>query len=135
MKTDHARARVDFLVWMKNFSPEGYDVLMESNGGLGAADKGGFWANLTSSFKEVLPVITQSIAQAKIFKAQMKRAKRGLPPLKTEQYAPTVRIQADIAPETRNAIIGEARGFMKSLIMPAAGIGLIVVMFIMMRRK
>lgn len=129
MQPNHALARVDFLRWVKNYSPDVYSAVVERDG-LGVADAAvvpatGFWANLTATFKDVMPTLTQTYAQRKIFKAQMKRAERGLPPLKTAEYAPTVRVQADIAPSTRNAIFSEIKGGVSSMIMPLALVGLL----------
>lgn len=122
-----AQARVEFLRWLKAFDLNAYTTLMqESERGLGATDGGGgFWDNISDTFNKVLPTITQSIAQAKIFRAQMKRAKRGLPPLKTAEYAPTMRIQTNIAPETRNAIFAETGSMLKNYALPVVGLMLL----------
>ena len=132
-----AQSRLAFLKWMKSYSPIGYKKLMLSleREGLSDATSGGFWANITDTFQKILPTITQSVAQAKIFRAQMKRAERGMPPLKTAEYAPTMRIQANIGAETRNAIMSETGGMLKTYMLPGMlilGGGLL---YMMLRRR
>ena len=60
---------------------------------------------MDSILKLAAPLV-QSYQQQKIFKAQMKRAQSGLPPLKTEEYVPPVRASIGIDTETLLPILG-----------------------------
>jgi hypothetical protein len=91
---------------------------------------GGLWDDIVATVKNVAPTLVQTKAQLDIYKAQMKRAERGLPPLKTEEIAPTVRVQTEVGPETRREILG---GMGKFAIPIAIGGGLLLMM--MMQRK
>jgi len=138
-RLSQGQARVEFLRWLKNYDPSLYDKVLDGAGGLGKdaapPSSGGFWSGIADTFNKIAPTVTQSIAQAKIFRAQMKRAKKGLPPLNTAEYAPTMRIQADIAPATRNAIFAEIGSGFKQYLLPIAGITLLLGLFFIVRKK
>lgn len=99
------KSKQAFLNWVKKRHPmvvlTSLEVEKRRSGGVG-----GFSDVITSLFstvKEVAPDILKIDAQRRIFNAQLKRAEQGLPPLEVEQYAPTVKVQADITPEMTSA--------------------------------
>jgi hypothetical protein len=55
----------------------------------------GLFAQFTDILKQALP----AYQQVKILREQEKRRAAGLPPLETEQLAPTVRVQAGLDPQ------------------------------------
>lgn len=95
-----------FLKWFQRSNPKMYRAVMRRVGlqNMSAetdpvADPS-IWDSIVSGAKEVLPILVQARAQKQIFDAQLKRAKRGLPPLKTSEIAPTIRIETGVTRST-----------------------------------
>lgn len=137
-------AQLKFLDWLKRYNPDVYAVAMSEaqsggNNELGAlgqpwalpeltapatATAGAGWEGLATSLTNVLPALVTGYTQIELYKAQMKRAEKGLPPLPTESIAPTVRVQAEVSQDLMNNI--------QKMVVPI-GIG-IGILFLMSRK-
>lgn len=66
------------------------------------------WADLSKTVVDTVqktaPSLIQFKTQAKLLKLNMERAKSGLPPVNSSDYAPTVKIAPEITPESEAAI-------------------------------
>ena len=141
-KSKTIRNRKAFLKWLKKSNPKAYRIIMQRVGinVMGATNdpvaSPSIWDKIVSTASQVLPTIVQAKAQSDIFNAQLKRAKKGLPPLKTAEIAPTVRIQADISKETRQAVSTDLTDMLKKLAVPALiGGGLLTVVLLKKKRR
>lgn len=86
----------------------------------------GFWDNLVSAAKTIIPTYIAAKQQRDIYKMQMARAERGLPPLNAAQVAPVIRTQIDMGPQMTQGI--------KKMIIPL-GIGAAALgVFFMMKK-
>ena len=61
-------------------------------------------------------------AQKDVLKVQQKRAEQGLPPIRTDAIAPTIRHQVDIPPEFKQAAMGTGT-------LVALGLGALAIMY------
>lgn len=89
-------ARKQFLLWVKKEFPAVYDRLMKSVKNSNMDGLGDLWESIADTANKILPSLVQAKAQRDIFKAQLKRAEQGMPPLKTEEIAPTLKVKADV---------------------------------------
>ena len=94
--------------------------------------KAGWFETLVATGKDIAPILVQTRAQQLLFKAQLQRAKAGLPPLKTEEYAPTMRIQAGASPELMQQFRDGVKSFAVPVVIGIAALGLF---FLMQRRR
>ena len=130
-------ARVSFLRWLKNENPGVYNRVIDAareEGVSGLAGSDGFWDKIVGAVQTIVPTVVQAKAQRDLYKMQLTRANRGLPPIDAASIAPVIRTQVDIAPETRAALAREAGAGMKKLAIPAA-IGLGLLLFVFVTRK
>lgn len=136
------RNRLAFYAWINRNNPKLYAILMNSQ--LSATQPtaqptppttGGFWTSLVSTAQQVLPTLVQTKAQLDIYKAQLKRAEQGLPPLKTEEIAPTVRIQTELGPQTTKNITTAAGNSFEKLKQPFFFMGAALLLFALMKKK
>lgn len=125
--TQRAQAAAQFLGWLSRYSPEVFAMVMEqvpeaaeaistpSNMmGLGqtpttAAQKPEevpWWQQAIDIAGSVATQYLQYEAQKDVLKVQQERASRGLPPIPSDVYAPTIRHQVDIPPEFKQAAMG-----------------------------
>ena len=72
-------------------------------GFLDTIDWGSLASSVVSTVKDIAPQLVQYKAQSKILGVQLERAKQGLPPIEAANYAPTVKVAADITPEMEAA--------------------------------
>jgi hypothetical protein len=98
-----------------------------------AADESVPWyTQILTTAKESIPALVQAQAQKKILALQLKRAQQGLPPLKTEDITPTMKIQAGASPE----LLRELRQGAANIALPLAiGAGALVLFFVMKKRR
>lgn len=65
------------------------------------------WGDLAKSavetVKNIAPSLVQYKAQSKLLKTQLKRAETGLPPLNAAEYAPVLKVEPSLSPETEAA--------------------------------
>ena len=118
-----------FAQMVKRKYPEIYRAAIDriepimSLNGLGAETtekQSGFIDSLISSISTAMPAYLQLKQQQTLFKMQMDRAKAGLPPANVADYAPVLKTQVDIAPDTRNALISETSSMLKPLFLTSA---------------
>lgn len=128
--------RKKFLQWMKRQNPKAYAAIMRRaglhvmNAGTDPVAEPSIWDKIVSGAQQILPTIVQARAQKQIFDAQLKRAKQGLPPLKTAEIAPTIRVQAEVGRETREAVTGGILQTLKHWAVPVlVGGGALYVLF------
>ncbi len=144
MSTQAKKAAID---WFKQNEPFMYKVAMkrielENNqlagwGDIGASI-GKVFSSLTDTVANVAPTYLQYQQQKKVMDMQMKRAESGLPPANVEDYTPAVKIQAEVSPETEQAITRVAQqsietGAQKMMPFLLAGGGLVA--FLLLRKK
>jgi hypothetical protein len=100
-----------FALWLKKHDPFLYRVaekkyrLKQSGQLSGVADlfNKDFFSTIADTVKTVAPSIFQIQSQKKILDVQLKRAEQGLPPLQAADYAPTIKVAAEITPEMEAA--------------------------------
>lgn len=61
----------------------------------GDSSSGGFWSNLVDTITKIAPQYLQYKTQQDLLDAQLARARAGLPPLNTSQYAPSVQFSVN----------------------------------------
>ncbi|MDH5654198.1 MAG: hypothetical protein OEZ39_20265 [Gammaproteobacteria bacterium] len=137
--------QAEYLAWMESEFPEMYDEVSSEVGmdGLGAdvptstvtagstgqpAEEPSMWSNIISAVKEIAPAYTQYKQQKEIMRVQTDRAKKGLPPLETSQYAPTARVITEVGGETR-------MGIAKLAIPIALGVGALGLLYTLKKRR
>jgi hypothetical protein len=121
-----ARAALDFLGWLSTYSPETYAGVLEQvpeaatamsvpahMEGLGQDPttqaqpaEVPWWQKAIDIAGSVATQYLQFEAQKDVLKVQQDRASRGLPPITSDVYAPTIRHQVDIPPEFKQAAMG-----------------------------
>ncbi len=121
-----ARATLDFLGWLSSYSPELYAAVLEQvpeaasemsvvphMEGLGQDPttptqpaEVPWWQKAIDIAGSVASQYLQYEAQKDVLKVQQDRASRGLPPITSDVYAPTIRHQVDIPPEFKRAAMG-----------------------------
>lgn len=133
-------SNIAFAQWVKTNDPFLFEVAKKRfelkktgmNGlGLSLSDFniGDFAKSLMSTVKEVAPGLVQYKTQTKILKTQLKRAEKGLPPLQTSEYAPTLNVSAEITPEMEAAALRVAQSSVGSglnTILPYAAVAALV---------
>lgn len=141
------QAKIAFAQWVQKNDPFLFQVAVkraEMLKGQGVGFLGIDWSSIATSVvdtvKSVAPSLVQYKAQSALLKTQLKRAENGLPPLQTAEYAPTVKIAAEITPETEAAAtriaaqsISQGMGNFGK-ILPFAAIGLVGFMLLRKRR-
>ncbi len=126
--------RKNFLRWLRRRNRGLFKKVMNKVGnkrrmrgyslsGIDDFELDGVWQDIQDTLKNVLPTIVQSKAQMDLYKAQMKRAERGLPPLNASQIAPTVRVQTELGPETRQDLKETAASGLQKLVVPGLLVG------------
>lgn len=78
-------------------------------GGLGQAEDdepAGWFERITDAVTEIAPKYLEYRQQAEILDVQLDRARQGMPPLRTDEYAPSVQLGLD--PQTVERIADEA---------------------------
>lgn len=93
-----------FLQWLAINEPVIFKAAAERAESPGLSGIADFFTSAVDVIKQAAPAITQYKAQSKILKVQLERAKQGLPPLDTADYAPTIKVQPQLTPETNYAI-------------------------------
>jgi hypothetical protein len=63
-----------------------------------------WWQAGAAKLFDYAPQAVAAAAQYKLIKTNMKRAEKGLPPIDTAIAAPTVRVQTELDPQTRQTI-------------------------------
>lgn len=136
-----------FLGWLSQYSPEVYAVVLQQvpeaaaavsvpshMEGLGqdptvpqqAPQEPAWWEKVLSAATDIGSAYLNYEAQKDILKVQQERASRGLPPIPSDVYAPTIRHRVDIPPEFQTAAIGTG-----TLVL--LGAGALLLMFMMNR--
>lgn len=132
-----ARGRRLFLQWLRRVDPRIYNramlrvdinrrVMGRGVGDLDLEDQGlnGLWDDIKGSVSDVIKTGLQMKQQRDLYKLQLARAERGLPPLDASKVAPVIRTQIEIGPETRGQLFSEVGGMLKTYALPiAAGVG------------
>lgn len=122
-----AQATKEFLGWLSHYSPELYAAVMEQVPqaamavsevphmmGLGqnatqaptAPAEKPWWQKAIDVAGGLATTYLNYQAQKDVLDVQKERAKRGLPPITSDVYAPTIRHQVDIPPEFKQAAMG-----------------------------
>ena len=105
--------RAKFLSWVKSQHPKIYRMALLRAGNRGRSLSGlgqeevSWWSKMVTSIQEVIPAALQYRQQKDIMKMQLQRAQAGLPPANVADYTPVLKIQTDIAPETRAAFFDQ----------------------------
>jgi hypothetical protein len=112
-------AKVQFIEWLKVNQPDLYNVAVKThalkNGQmaihgitdfqpLGAIDFGSFFSTVTDVVGKIAPSVIAARSQRDIVKIQLERAKQGLPPMNTSDFAPVVKVQTDITRDNEDAL-------------------------------
>lgn len=134
-KVVRIRHRQQFINWLKRWAPQVYvgakkraDVDQAHEGTLNGL--GGWWESFSDGVVDLGGKVLQYKTQKEILDAQLERMRRGLPPLQTSEYAPTIAIKPD-AGTTREITGAIGAGFGQILPWAAAGVGL----FLLLGRK
>ena len=105
--------RAKFLSWVKNTYPKVYRMALLKAGsrnpvlsGLGQ-ETTSWWDKIVTGIQEVIPAALQYKQQKDLMSMQLKRAQAGLPPANVADYTPVLKIQTELAPETRTAFIDQ----------------------------
>lgn len=98
MNTPTTQSVGQFFNWLRGSFPQIYGAVKARGAPLAAIDLG----NLLDNVKDVASAYLQYDAQKDLLKLQLERARAGLPPLDSSQYAPT--INAGLAPATQGAV-------------------------------
>lgn len=146
-RAERARNEQRFVQMMKKTHPRLYALAKQRAGeppaGLGAlgqkttttADTAGTWfSRFTDTVTSLAPTYLQYQSQKELLQIQLERARQGLAPLETSQYAPAVQIGLDPA-QTRAAIAAagtRAGEFLTQPMVLAAGAGLLLL--VLMRK-
>lgn len=97
-------AAAEFVEWLGRSYPGVVEALLEAlgvesviarDGALGQAEEKTLVSQLLDLAQGVLPAYLQYEQQKEVLAIQLERAKAGLPPLETGQYAPSVQIGLD----------------------------------------
>lgn len=126
--TVKARAALDFLGWLSQYSPEVYAAVLEQvpeaaaqmsvtphMQGLGQDPTTAtttqpaavpWWEKIVDVAGSIGSAYLNYQAQKDILKVQQDRASRGLPPITSDVYAPTIRHQVDVPQEFKQAAMG-----------------------------
>lgn len=145
-KAERARNEQRFVQWLRKTQPRLYALAKQRIGepptGLGALGQeattttnGGTWfSNLTDTLSTLATTYLPYKQQKDLLDVQLERARQGLPPLDTSQYATAVQVGLD--PEQTRAALQQAGGaavdFMTQPMVLMAGAGLLLL--VMMRR-
>ena len=112
--------KVAFVEWVKYNDPVLYNVAVKAhalkNGvqaihgladyePMGAIDLGAMFNTVVDVFGKVVPSVVALRSQKDILKAQLERAKQGLPPMKVEDYAPVIGVDAKIGKDAEDALV------------------------------
>jgi hypothetical protein len=142
------RAKKQFAVWLKRNDPflyrvaeKRFNLIKRRSGQLsGPLDflNKDFFSTIADTVKTVAPSIFQIQSQKKILDVQLERARQGLPPLQTSEYAPTIKVAAEITPEMEAAAnrvavqsVREAMPSMERWFFVAIGVGA----YLMLKKK
>lgn len=124
------KSRRQYMAWLKAEHPKLYALVKAKNPGLA-----GLGASWMDSVMDVVKGAVPMIQQQKIFKAQLDRAKVGLPPLKTEELTPPgVPIQVKLSPEIEKQVTGGLATGRNMMMLGVAG-GLALLLFGMIKKR
>lgn len=124
-----------FILWVKKNNPKLYRAaLMQANKGQNLLGMGGWLDTMVTTITDVAPKYLQYKQQKKVMKMQMKRAARGLPPANVADYAPVIKTEIEIAPETRKSIMRDT-GKMMSPYMIGAGVLGVTALFLLLNKR
>ena len=105
--------RAKFLSWVKSRHPKIYRMALLRAGsrsgrlsGLGQETES-WWSKMATGIQEMIPAALQYRQQKDIMKMQLQRAQAGLPPANVADYTPVLKIETELAPETRAAFIDQ----------------------------
>lgn len=105
-------AKQAYLLWVKENDPFVYKIALERykaqrQQGLGTTqpqpESEGFFKSMIDTVKNVVPAVMGYKQQKKIMDLQIERAKQGKPPINAGEYAPVVKVDAAISPESEQA--------------------------------
>lgn len=104
-------AQQAYIEWVKQNDPFVYQIALEryklKQQGLGSTapqpTTGGFFSSLIDTVKNVIPAVLSYKQQSKVMNMQIERAKNNLPPIDASAYAPVVKVEAAITPESEAA--------------------------------
>ena len=103
--------RAKFLAWVKNKYPKIYRAALLKAGNRGLSGLGqeteSWWDKIVTGIQEVIPAALQYKQQKDLMNMQLQRAQAGLPPANVADYTPVLKIQTELAPETRTAFIDQ----------------------------
>lgn len=140
-----SNGNVQLIRWLKENDPFLLEVAkqrhaIKENSLNGPFDAfGSFINNVVNTVKEVAPALINLKGQKKILDIQLKRAEQNLPPIKAENYTPTIRVAPTITPETREAAkqiaYDTAKNAGQQMMLPAILIGGGLIYFATNRRR
>lgn len=114
-----AKSQAQFIEWVKQNQPNIYNVAVKmhalKNGEmaihgiveyepLGAIALGSFFSTIADAVGKLAPSLIAAKSQRDIVKVQLERAKQGLPPMNTSDFAPVVKVQTDITSGNEDAL-------------------------------
>lgn len=76
-------------------------------------------------YETLIPLALQTYRERQNIRAQTERARQGLPPLRTDQYSPPIRVQTEVGADPR----------MRNMLMIGGGIALVVLIGAMALRR
>lgn len=129
-----------YILWMKKNSPKLYRAAiakMSQSTLLGEEPPTpeNWFSSLTNTIMDLAPKYLQLKQQKDVMKMQMKRAQQGLPPANVADYAPVVKADINLAPETRKEIIEAGQSSLNDMMKPLLiGGGLLALYFVMKKR-
>lgn len=135
-------SRALFMLWLKREHPNVYAVVKKRAPQITIADTSavhGLGTNNSSSWADVVLNVVKGVVpmvqQQKIFKAQLDRAKQGLPPLKTEELAPPgVPIKVELPASVQREVTGGLVAGKNMMMLAVVG-GLGLLLFGMISRR
>jgi hypothetical protein len=134
--------RKEFLIWLAQKNPKLLKIALKNAeiqraiakklGHVGHVE--GVWETIADTVQKVAPALVQSKIQLDMYKINVKRAEQGLPPIDNTAITPTIKVQTELGPETRQELTKTAEKGLSKLITPALIVGG-VFLFAMMSKK
>ncbi len=128
VKTVREKNRMRFIHWLKTYNPALYRKAIVRNRNSQLNGFGDFFTSVTDTIKNLAPTYIQTRAQRDLLRMQMERARAGMPPLNPIDYAPAVRIETQVAPETRQAIQQTGKDIALPIALTVGGVMLLMFM-------
>lgn len=127
-----------FIKWVKKNNPVLYRAALAQNNntlnGDEEASNSNWFDKITDTISNLAPKYLQYKQQKKVMSMQIKRAKSGLPPANVADYAPVIKTQIDLAPETRAELIKGGQASLNDFAKPLLIGGGLLAAFLMLKK-